>query len=203
MTIRPTRPDEYRATECLTREAFWNKYQPGCDEHLILHNFRDDPAFVRELDCVLEDGGELLAHIMYCRAWLDSERAGRVPVLMFGPISVRPDRQRQGYGSAIIGETLARAAALGHGAVLITGSPAYYARFGFESCARHGIYYRGADRSEPADYFMCRELRPGYLPAGISLFENPAGYTVDPAQLERFEALFPPRVKERRPGQLR
>ena len=72
MTIRPTRPDEYPATESLTRDAFWNKYQPGCDEHLILHNFRRDPALVPELDCVLEDDGELIAHIMYCRAHLDS-----------------------------------------------------------------------------------------------------------------------------------
>lgn len=203
MTIRPARPDEYPATESLTRDAFWNKYKPGCDEHLILHNFRRDPALVPELDCVLEDGGELIAHIMYCRAHLDSERAGRVPVLMFGPISVRPDRQHQGYGSALINETLSRASALGHGAVLITGSPAYYARFGFESCSRHGIYYRNADRSDPADYFMCRELRPNYLPDGLSLFVEPAGYTVDSAELARFEMLFPPRRKERRPGQLR
>lgn len=203
MPIRRTRPDEYAATEALTRDAFWNVYQPGCVEHLILHNFRNDPAWIPELDCVFEVDGELIAHIMYCHAHLDSEQAGDVPAIMFGPVSVRPDHQRQSYGSAIILATMASAAVLGHGAVLITGSPAYYSKLGFKSCSSRGIFYRDADRSDPAEFFMYRELKPGYLPDGISLFSEPACYTTDPAQLEQFDALFPPRKKQRRPGQLR
>lgn len=40
ITFRNETPADYRAVENLTREAFWNVYKPGCDEHFILHNFR-------------------------------------------------------------------------------------------------------------------------------------------------------------------
>ncbi len=52
ITIRPERPDDYRATEILTREAFWDVYKPRCDEHLIVHKLRERPAFVADLDLV-------------------------------------------------------------------------------------------------------------------------------------------------------
>ena len=46
--IRLETKDDYRAVENLTRESFWNVYQPGCMEHYVLHCYRDDPAFVPE-----------------------------------------------------------------------------------------------------------------------------------------------------------
>ena len=52
--IRLERPDEQREVENLVRESFWNVYRPGCLEHYVLHKLRDDPAFVPELDFVLE-----------------------------------------------------------------------------------------------------------------------------------------------------
>ena len=48
--IRTETPADYRAVETLTREAFWNVYRPGCMEHLVLHDLRRDPCFVRKLD---------------------------------------------------------------------------------------------------------------------------------------------------------
>ena len=58
ITIRLETKDDYRNVENLTREAFWNVYRPGCMEHYVLHCYRDDPAFVPELDFVMElDGG--------------------------------------------------------------------------------------------------------------------------------------------------
>ena len=51
--IRPETKDDYRVVENLTREAFWNVYRPGCMEHYVLHCYRDDPAFVPELDFVI------------------------------------------------------------------------------------------------------------------------------------------------------
>ena len=54
ITIRLETKDDYRAAENLTREAFWNVYRPGCMEHYVLHCYRDDPAFVPELDFVME-----------------------------------------------------------------------------------------------------------------------------------------------------
>ena len=53
-TIRQERDDEYRAVEELVREAFWNVYRPGCSEHYVIHVLRNDPAFIKELDLVME-----------------------------------------------------------------------------------------------------------------------------------------------------
>ena len=53
ITIRLETKDDYRNVENLTREAFWNVYRPGCMEYYVLHCYRDDPAFVPELDFVM------------------------------------------------------------------------------------------------------------------------------------------------------
>ena len=68
MNIRREEEKDYREVEELTREAFWNKYRPGCTEHFILHRYRDDPDFVPELDYVIEENGRIAAHMMYARA---------------------------------------------------------------------------------------------------------------------------------------
>ena len=77
--IRPTRPDEFRKTEELVREAFWNVYRPGCTEHFVLHCLRKDPAFVPDLDLVLTLDGLLAAQIVFVRSCIDSARARSFP----------------------------------------------------------------------------------------------------------------------------
>ena len=52
MIIRCERPDEYRAVEELTREAFWGQNHPDCDEHYLAHRLRQSPGFISELDFV-------------------------------------------------------------------------------------------------------------------------------------------------------
>ena len=200
-SIRNIRPEEYREAENLTREAFWNVYKPGCDEHFVLHQFRGRPEFVRELEYVMEEAGNLVAHIMYCRAQLCTA-GGAEEVMMFGPVSVDPTCQGQGYGSQLIRYTLEKAAEMGCGAVVITGNPEFYHRFGFESATRRGIYMEGISKGEEASYFMVKELRSGFLPKEESLLELPGGYMADPQEVERFDRQFPPKVKEKRPGQL-
>ena len=37
---------DYLETEKMTREAFWDLYKPGCNEHFILHQLRKSPAFI-------------------------------------------------------------------------------------------------------------------------------------------------------------
>lgn len=48
--IRLEKKEEYQKVENLVRESFWNVYRPGCLEHYVLHQLRNDPAFVPELD---------------------------------------------------------------------------------------------------------------------------------------------------------
>ena len=102
LTIRPETEKDYRAVEALTREAFWNQYVPGCDEHYLVHRMRTHEDFLPELAFVLELDGELIGNIMYTKTKLVDERGNEKPILTFGPIGILPQYQRQGYGMALI-----------------------------------------------------------------------------------------------------
>ena len=100
--IRREMPTDYAAVEHLTREAFWNVYRPGCLEHYVVHVLREDPDFVPELDLVMERDGELIGHVLYMRAKIVADDGREIPMMTFGPISIRPDLQRQGLGEYLL-----------------------------------------------------------------------------------------------------
>ena len=52
--IRLEKKEDCKAVENLVRESFWNVYRPGYSEHYVIHVLRDDPAFVKELDFVMD-----------------------------------------------------------------------------------------------------------------------------------------------------
>jgi predicted N-acetyltransferase YhbS len=187
-TIRRETPQDYAAVEALTREAFWDVYRPGCDEHLIVHKMRASSDCLPALCHVAEHAGRLIGHILYSRAWIEDAAGARREAALFGPISVLPKFQRRGVGSALIRRTLPLARDLGFGGVVITGNPAYYHRFGFDDAAKFGIVM-GDGRSMPE--LMALELKPGGLD-GVSgrLRESPL-YTTDPQELAAFDRGFP------------
>ena len=98
--IRLEKSDDHREVENLTREAFWNVYRPGCTEHYILHMLRQDPAFVPELDFVMENDGKIIGHVMYMRSEICADDGRVIPAMTFGPISIAPAYQRQEIGRA-------------------------------------------------------------------------------------------------------
>ena len=102
MIIRLETKDDYRAVENLTRESFWNVYRPGCMEHYVLHCLRDDPAFVPELDFVMELNGELIGQVIYVRSEIDCDDGRTLPIMTFGPIGIAPAYKRQGYGKRLL-----------------------------------------------------------------------------------------------------
>ena len=68
MIIRLEQPQDYREVENLTREAFWNVYRPGCTEHYVLNQYRNNTAFIPELDLVMEEDDRIIGHIMFSKA---------------------------------------------------------------------------------------------------------------------------------------
>lgn len=202
MIIRLEEEKDWYEVENLTREAFWNLYRPGCVEHFILHNFRTSPDLVCELDYVITEDDQIVAHIMYCRAVIKTDEGKKIEMLMFGPVSVLPNYQHKGYGSKIINFTLEKAKELGHGAVAIIGNPDYYHRFGFESGSAYHIYYNGMHREEDAPFFMVKELKEGYLSRVIGTLKEPDSYAVQDQDVDEFDKQFSPKKKEKRPGQL-
>ena len=200
--IRRETPSDYDAVEHLTREAFWNVYRPGCTEHYVVHVLRNDPAFVPELDLVMERNGQLIGHVMYMRAKITADDGRELPVMTFGPISIHPDFQRQGLGKRLLDESMERAKELGAGALCIEGNIAFYGKSGFVVAGTRGIRYHGEPEQKMVPYFLLKELRPGFLDGLTGVYHTPQGYYVDETEVEDFDQNFPPKEKLKLPGQL-
>ncbi len=80
------------------------------------------------LSLIAEDEGEIVGHVCFTRCGIVG---GNDPLALLGPLAVSPPRQKQGIGSALIGEGNTRMAEDGVCRVLVLGDPAYYGRFGF------------------------------------------------------------------------
>lgn len=197
--IRLERPSDYPETEQLVRKAFWNVYRPGCFEHFVLHCYREREDFIPALDFVMEKGGRLIGQVMYVRSQIQTDDGHIIPIMTFGPISIAPDAQGNGYGSILLRHSMEAAKQLGAGALAITGSSNFYGKFGFVPGKARGIRY--AEDPE-ADYFLGKELIPGYLDGISGTFRDPDGYAVDETELEAFDRQFPPKKKKKLPGQL-
>ena len=203
--IRRETKEDHRAVENLVREAFWNVYRPGCQEHFVLHRLRDDPAFVPELDFVMEKDGELIGQNMFMRAVIRADDGRDIPIMTMGPICIAPLYKRQGYGKLLLDHSLEQAAALGCGALCFEGNILFYGKSGFTYASRFGIRYHDLPEGADASFFLCRELIPGYLSGITGVYAPPAGYFAaeqDPAAFEAFDAQFPPKKKLKLPGQL-
>ena len=204
-TIRPERKEEYREVENLVRESFWNVYRPGCLEHYVLHVLREDPAFVKELDLVMERDGTLIGQNMFMETVIEADDGRVIPVLTMGPICITPELQRKGYGKLLLDESLSRAAALGFGALCFEGNIDFYGKSGFTYAREFALRYHGLPEGADDSFFLCRELIPGYLAGVRGEYAPPAGYyraELEPEAFEAFDAQFPPREKLRLPGQL-
>lgn len=202
LIIRMETPDDYVHTENLTREAFWNVYRPGCLEHYVLHCFRGREDFVPELSLVMELDGTLIGHVMYVRSAIVADDGSSIPVMTFGPISIAPDYKRQGYGTVLLRESMRRAALLGTGALAIEGNIGFYGKSGFVTASTKGVHYAAEPRDAEVPYFLICELKPGFLNGVTGTYQDPEGYFVDEAEAERFDAQFPPKEKQKLPGQL-
>lgn len=124
--------------EEITREAFWNLYSPGCDEHYLCHLLRDHKDFIPELDFVAEKDGNVIGSIMYSKSFLFGEDNEKVEIASFGPLCVHPQFQRKGIGTALINKTRDLVKSMGIPAIVIYGDPHNYCKHGF----RNGLDYR-------------------------------------------------------------
>ncbi|MBO4631254.1 MAG: N-acetyltransferase [Lentisphaeria bacterium] len=194
LILRPEQPGRYHDMEELVREAFWDRFSPGCSEHLVVHDLRTSASAVPELCLAAELDGELAGGIWYARAALRHPDGSETPVLTMGPVAVRPDLQGQGIGSELIRRTL-RSAAGRACAVIIYGNPAYYRRFGFRSASEFGITDSSGSECPAILVFPM-----GEVPSGA--FDEGPVYQVTPEKVRAFDRTFPHRQKHLRSGQL-
>ena len=182
--IRSEKKVEYREVENLVRVSFWNVYKPGCSEHYVLHVLRDDPAFVKELDFVMEKDGR------------------DIDVLTMGPICITPELKRNGYGKMLLDFSLEKATEMGFGAVLFEGNIDFYGKSGFDYARKFGIRYHDLPEGADDSFFLCKELIPGYLDEVIGVYQTPQAYYVDDADVEEFDKNFPAKEKLKLPDQI-
>lgn len=202
INIRLEKKEEYRQTENLVRESFWNVYRPGCLEHYVLNRLRDDPAFVPELDFVMEQDGKLIGQNVFVKASIKADDGRDIPIMAMGPICITPELQRKGYGKILLDYSLERAKELGCGAVCFEGNIDFYGKSGFACASEFGIRYHDIPEGEDASFFLCKELIPGYLDGITGEYTPPQGYFVDEAEAEEFDKEFPYMEKLKLPGQL-
>lgn len=214
-TIRQEVPADFSIVENLTREAFWNVYRPGCLEHYVLHCYRSRPDFIPELSLVVEREGEIVAHVMFswseilldedcprALAAVKSDSSNRhLKMMTFGPISVRPDLQRQGIGKMLLDYAMERAREMGGGCLAMCGNIRFYGKCGFEVATTKGVCYAD-DPDGDAPYFLIRELTPGFLEGVRGTYKDPQGYFVSETEAEEFDKQFPPKEKKVLSGQL-
>ncbi len=188
LIIRNEKVNDYRTVEEMVREAFWNLYVLGCNEHFVLHNLRNGSDFIPELDFVAEKEGHIVGQIVYSRGRLKYTQGAEKEVISFGPVSVLPVFQKQGIGTALITHTISLAQEMGFLAICIYGDPRYYSRFGFRCAERYEI--KTAD-DKFAVALQVLELQRGVLNNMPGKFIESAAFAVDENEFAQYDATFP------------
>ena len=202
INIRLETENDYRAVEELTRNAFWNVYKPGADEHYYVHMMRKHPDFIPELAFVLEKDGAIIGNIMYTKAWLEDETGKRKEIVSFGPLCVAPEYQRQKLGKMLIEYSFDVARKMGYDVNINFGNPGNYVSRGLVSCKKKNVSYFQKG-NYPTALLVC-ELIPGVLDGKEWMYiaSTAADCCEDTAAVEAFDKGFPPKEKRKLPGQL-
>jgi predicted N-acetyltransferase YhbS len=193
--IRNELEKDYRQVEELTREAFWNLYVPGCNEHYLVHIMRDHPDFISKLDFVAIYKEKIIGNIMYTKSYVRDKNDSnhKIDTITFGPLSVLPEYQRKGVGSSLIKHTIDIASENKYKAIIILGHPNNYCKHGFISSKDFNI----SDTQGKYPYGMLVfEIKKGifqdfnwtYYPSNV--------YKIDQNSCEVFDRQFKPKKKE-------
>ena len=157
--IRQETEKDYKLSETVVEKAFKNAEHTDHKEHLLVAKLRKGGAFIPELSLVAELDGEIVGHIMLTKLLIENE-GSKYDSLALAPVSVVPEHQNKGIGSALISESLKIAKEIGFKSVIVLGHNKYYPRFGFKPASTWGIK---APFDVPDEFFMALELGDGAL----------------------------------------
>lgn len=192
IVIRHESENEYKLVEGITRDAFWNLYFPGCDEHFVVKKIRDHKDFIPELSFVIELDGRLVGSIFYTHSKVVSADGTEYKTISFGPVCIHPDVHRIGLGRKLITYSIEEAKRLGYSAIMILGYPFHYQTYGFLGAKKYNVsmmdgkYYVG---------LMMLPLYEGALDgiSGKAVFSDV--FEVDKDELEEYDKTFLPKEK--------
>lgn len=199
INIRHEKPEDYYIVEQVTREAFWNLYCPGCNEHLLVHYLRSHTDFIPELSFVIELDGEIVGSIFYSHSKVVDTNGKEHKTITFGPVSILPHLHRKGLGRILITRSIDEAKKQGYNAIIIGGYPYHYSTYGFEGakkfsiCLPDGNFYTG---------IMVLPLFYGALDKVKGCVYFSEALEPDESELAEFDKKFPKKEKEITESQL-
>lgn len=160
IAIRDETCADIDAIEEITVAAFKDLEVSQQTEQYIIAELRAAGALAVSL--MAEVDGRAVGHIAFSPVTISDGSEGWYGL---GPVSVLPEYQRRGIGSALIAEGLARLRALGARGCCLVGHPGYYGRFGFQNV--EGLRLEGV----PPGVFFALALE-GQVPQGTVAFNE-------------------------------
>lgn len=151
MVIRQEQEKDYKQVYQLVKTAFASAQHSDGTEQDLVEALRKSEAFVPELSLVAEKDGILVGHIMFTKVQIQGQMA-----LALAPLSVLPQAQRQGIGTALMRAGHAKAKELGYCYSVVLGSENYYPRVGYVPSEEKGIF---PPFDVPKENFMVLELQ--------------------------------------------
>lgn len=188
--IRNEVQDEQFVVEKMTRDAFWDVYKPGCDEHLMVHQLHQSDDFIPELDFVAEYEGKIVGNVVcsYCKVVNETDHIQKdKDIIAIGPIGVIPEYQKQGIGGLLIEAVKEKCKEMGIAGIVLYGHPEYYSRFGFINAKEYNIC---TPQGENFDAFMALEVTSRSLRNITGRCYESKAFEIDKNTLEEFEKKF-------------
>ncbi|WP_297407485.1 GNAT family N-acetyltransferase [uncultured Cetobacterium sp.] len=190
--IRREEEKDYKRVEEIAREAFWNLYFPGANEHYIIHKMRSHKDFIKELALVIEIDGIVQGGIFYTNSKIVSPNGKEYQTISFGPVFIAKNLHRKGLGRELITHSIKVAKKLGYRGILTLGYPYHYNPYGFIGGKKYNIsmgdmnYYTG---------LLALPLYEGALDniSGYAVFSDTLEAT--PEEVEEFDKNFTPMEK--------
>jgi predicted N-acetyltransferase YhbS len=193
LIIRKTDKREHYQSEVLTRETFWNLYEPGCTEHLVLNRLRNSNSYICELDLIAIYKNDIIGHIISTKAKVLDSHNNEHEILCVGPLAILPDFQKNGVGSRLINESIRVAKKLGYLGMILFGNPDYYHRFGFVNAEKYRITTKDNQNFEQ---FMALEINENSLTDVSGCFFEDKSFSIEEFDLNEFEKQFPFKEKQ-------
>lgn len=139
MQIRKEKISDYQLVFELIKKAFKDVELSDHQEQFLVERLRRSNDFIPNLSLVAELEGRIVGHIILSRISIKGNQL--FPALALAPVSVLPDYQRKGIGSALINKAHIIAKQLGHKLIVLVGHEDYYPRFGYEQAHKHDITF--------------------------------------------------------------
>jgi predicted N-acetyltransferase YhbS len=193
INVRNIEPKDYRRLEEIAREAFWNLYFPGCDEHYVIHKMVKHGDYIKELSFLIEIDGNIVGGIFYTRSKILTEDKKLYETVTFGPVFIDPRYHRKGLGRELITHSIEKARGKGYLAILILGYPYHYETYGFLGGKKYGIcmedgkFYKGLLVLPLSDSSL-KDIQ------GKAIFSEV--FETDEKEVELFDKTFIPKEKK-------